>query len=150
MRSIQQLTEELWSKSAVAGCGAMKELLAYSEESACVYPYIEQFLEMTYSGNSYFRTRGLLLICANAKWDKAGKIEENIANILKHVTDPKPITTRQFVAMLPQLAADKPALREDILAALRNADTLRYPLSMRGLVDADICSARLMIEKRGI
>lgn len=104
MRSIQQLTEELWSKSAVAGCGAMKELLAYSEESACVYPYIEQFLEMTYSGNSYFRTRGLLLICANAKWDKAGKIEENIANILKHVTDPKPITTRQFVAMLPQLA----------------------------------------------
>ena len=128
----------LWSKAPSQGYAALKELLEISGESGAVYPYMDQFMEKLNSDNSYFRTRALALIVANAKWDTDCRIDENIDAILSHITDPKPITARQFIRDLPALAAAKPDLRQDILSALRRADTLRYPLSMRPLVERDI------------
>lgn len=142
------LMEALWSKKTSEGYAALKELLAISQESDAVYAYMDQFVEKLDSDNSYFRTRALALIVANAKWDTDYKIDENIDAILSHVTDCKPITARQFIKELPRLAKDKPDLKEDILSALRHADTLRYPLSMRPLVDGDIRNAVMEIEHR--
>lgn len=138
--------EALWSKKPSEGYAALKELLKSSQKSNEVYPYMEQFLEKLDSENSYFRTRALALIIANAKWDTDYKIDENIDAILAHITDDRPITARQFIKELPVLAGDKPELRQDILSALRCADTLRYPLSMRSLVDGDIRNAIIEIE----
>lgn len=123
----------------------MKELQAISETSDMVYPYMAQLIGMMGSDNSYVRTRGLLLIAANARWDTDYLIDENINQILSYITDPKPITARQFIQSLPALASAKPDLRADILAALHKADTLRYPLGMRPLVDEDIRKAILTI-----
>ena len=136
----------LWSKTPSRGYAALKELLAISRESGAVYPYMEQFIEMLGSDSSYFRTRALALIAANAKWDTNCRIDENIDAILSHITDPKPVTARQFIKDLPALAAAKPDLRRDILSALRRADTQRYPLSMRPLVERDIRNAIAEIE----
>ena len=141
-----RLIETLWSKHTSEGYAALKELLALSQDSNAVYPYMEQFIEKLDSENSYFRTRALALIVANAKWDTEDKIDENIDAILSHITDCKPITARQLIQDLPVLARDKPDLRPDILSALRGADTLRYPLSMRSLVDGDIRKAIMEIE----
>ena len=137
--------EKLWSKNAAEGCAAMKVLERESAGSDAVYRYMGQFLDKLGSDNSYFRTRALTLIAANAKWDKYNIIDENIDTILAHITDDKPITSRQFIRLLPGLAEDKPELREDILSALEHADTLRYPSSMRPLVDKDIREALLKI-----
>lgn len=141
------LIEMLWSKKTSEGYAALKGLLALSRESDEVYPYMEQLIEKLDSENSYFRTRALALIAANAKWDTEYKIDENIDRILAHITDDKPITARQFIKDLPILAEAKPELRQDILSALRRADTLRYPLSMRPLVEGDIRDAVMEIEK---
>lgn len=143
---MKHFIETLWSKNTSEGYAALKELLALSDASNAVYRYMEQFIEKIDSENSYFRTRALALIVANAKWDADDKIDENIDAILSHITDYKPITARQFIKGLPVLARDKPDLRQDILSALRCADTLRYPFSMRSLVDADIRKAILEIE----
>lgn len=148
MVPIEDLLAQLTAKHPAEGCAAMKELLEISETSDRVCPYLERFFGMMESDNSYIRTRGLLMIVANARWDKDYLIDENISQILLHITDPKPITARQFIQSLPALASAKPDLREDILAALRRADTLRYPLSMRPLVDEDIRKAILAIESK--
>lgn len=141
-----RLIDALRSKSASEGYAALRELLRLSRDSAEVYGYIEQFIEMTDSENSYIRTRALTLMAANARWDTDCRIDENIDKILEHITDAKPITARKFIEVLPELAAAKPDLRGDILAALYRADTQRYPLSMRGLVDSDIRKAAAEIK----
>ena len=67
LEHIAELIELLFSKNATAGCGAMKELIDVAEESNCLYSYMDRFIEMLDSDNSYIRTRGLLLIAANAQ-----------------------------------------------------------------------------------
>ena len=143
---MKHFIETLWSKNTSEGYTALKELLEISQDSNAVYPFMEQFIEKLNSENSYFRTRALALIVANAKWDTDDKIDESIDAILSHITDYKPITARQFIKGLPALARDKPDLRQDILSALRCADTLRYPLSMSSLVDEDIRKAIMEIQ----
>ena len=93
---MQKLLETLWSKKASEGYAALKELLAISQSTNEIYPYMEVFVEKLNSDNSYYRTRALALIVANAKWDTDYKIDENIDAILAHITDAKPITARQF------------------------------------------------------
>ena len=56
-----------------------------------------------YSDNSYIRTRGLLLIAVNAKWDAGNKIDEIIDKYLKCTTDEKPITARRCIKLLPAI-----------------------------------------------
>ena len=72
--------------------------------------------------NSYIRTRGILLIAANAKWDIDYKIYEIIDSLLKHITDDKPITARQCIKSLPIIAKYKPDLTDDICNALKTAN----------------------------
>ncbi len=147
MVHIEDLVAQLTAKKPAEGYAAMKELQAISETSDAVYPYMARLIGMLGSDNSYVRTRGLMLIVANARWDTDYLIDENINQILSHITDPRPITARQFIQSLPALASAKPDLRADILAALDGADTLRYPLSMRPMVDGDICKAILTINR---
>lgn len=143
---MEHLMTALWDKNPSKGYAALKELLSLSQQSPAVYRYMGRFIEALQSDNSYFRTRALALLAANAKWDSGHLIDENIDTILSHVTDQKPVTARKWIQDLPALAKDKPDLRQDILSALYHADTQFYPLSMRSLVDADIRKAIQEIE----
>lgn len=135
---IKELTELLLKKDNNAAYEALKELQEMSEETNAVYASMDLFADMIESDNSYIRTRGLLLIAANAKWDADNKIDEVIDRYLRHITDVKPITARQCAKVLPSIAEHKPELREDIIAALKQADTSSYADSMRPLVRKDI------------
>lgn len=123
---------------------AYKALQALENTSAAsdqVYSYLDRFAQMLDSGNSYIRTRGLSLIAHNARWDTDNRIDGLIDSYLRHITDPKPITARQCIKLLPMLAKYKPELREDILSALLKADTSIYKDSMQPLVSKDIACA---------
>ena len=63
------------------------------------------------------------------------------------MTDAKPITARQCVAALPEIAKAKPELIPRIRAALEQADLSRYSDSMQPLVLKDIVSALQKIEE---
>lgn len=141
--------EDLWGKDTKAGYRALQELLAVSQACDAVYPYMGQFLEKINSPHSYFRTRALALLIANAKWDMQGQIEGHMQEILAHITDEKPVTARKFIQTLPMLAQAKPGLRLEILEALGNADISHYPPSMRPLVEVDIRQAVQELESQG-
>ena len=122
--------------------------MAASNGSDDVHSYMEEFFSMIDDSNSYIRTRALILIVENAKWDEEGRIEEEIERLLIHITDEKPITARQFIKLLPKLAGDKPELRGHIMEALKNADLSGYKEdTMRPLIEKDINEAEKKMQK---
>ncbi len=88
--------EMLISKDNNAAYKALKILQDLSEKTDALYPYIDQLSNMLDSGNSYIRSRALTLIAYNAKWDNNFKIDKMIDKYLRHITDVKPITARQW------------------------------------------------------
>lgn len=145
--NIADTFELLFDKNNTVAYKALQELQKESEETDCVYPYMDRLSEMLDSDNSYIRTRGLALIAYNAKWDKDYKIDEIIDNYLKHITDIKPITARQCIKLLPIIAKYKPELRNDVFSALHQANVYIYDDSMQPLVYKDIRKALKEIQE---
>lgn len=144
---IEKLFELLFDKNNNVAYKALQELIKESEETDCVYPYMERLSDMLDNDNSYIRTRGLILLAYNAKWDKDYKIDEIIDRYLKHITDVKPITARQCIKLLPMIAKHKPELKNDILSALHEANISGYDNSMQPLIYKDIQNALKEIQK---
>ena len=136
--NIAETFELLFDKNNNVAYKALQILQKESEETDCVYSYMDRLSDMLDSDNSYIRTRGLTLLAYNAKWDKDYKIDEIIDKYLKHITDVKPITARQCIKLLPIVAKHKPELKNDILSALNNASISIYDDSMQPLVYRDI------------
>lgn len=145
--NIAETFELLFDKNNNVAYKALQELQKESEKTNSVYVYMDKLGDMLDSDNSYIRTRGLVLLAYNARWDIDNKIDEIIDEYLKHITDVKPITARQCIKLLPMLAKDKPELKEDILSALHRADVSFYEDSMRPLVYKDIQKALKEIQK---
>lgn len=138
----------LYSKNNKEACQALKILEKMSEQTNSVYPYMNCFIEMIDHANSYVRSRGLLLIASNAKWDIDFIIDEIFDNYLKHITDTKPVTARQCIKSLSVIAKYKPYLVEDMILALEKANISIYPNSMYSLIDKDIQKVLLEIKAR--
>ena len=145
--NIAETFELLFDKNNNVAYKALQDLQKESEETDCVYPYMDRLSDMLDNDNSYIRTRGLILLAYNAKWDKDYKIDEVIDKYLKHITDVKPITARQCIKLLPIIAKCKPELKNDILSALNKANISIYDYSMQPLVYKDIQKALKEIKK---
>ena len=145
--NIAETFELLFDKNNNVAYKALQDLQKESEETDCVYPYMDRLSDMLDNDNSYIRTRGLILLAYNAKWDKDYKIDEVIDKYLKHITDVKPITARQCIKLLPIIAKCKPELKNDILSALHKANTFVYDDSMQSLVYKVIQKALKEIQK---
>ena len=145
--NIGETFELLFDKNNNVAYKALQELQKESEETDCVYPFIDRLSDMLDSDNSYIRTRGFTLLAYNAKWDKEYKVDEIIDEYLKHITDVKPITARQCIKLLPIIAKHKPELKNDILSALNKANISIYDYSMQPLVYKDIQKALKEIKK---
>lgn len=146
--NISETFDLLFHKNNSIAYSALQQLQKESVENNAVYPYMDRLSQMLENDNSYIRTRGLILIAYNAKWDQDFKIDEIIDQYLLHITDKKPITSRQCIKLLPMIALYKPDLKEDIIAALQKADITIYPDSMQPLVYKDIQNALSEIQKQ--
>ena len=69
-----ELVEALRSKDETKAYQCFKLLEKESSDTDHVYPFFDLFADMIEDENSYVRTRGLLLIAANARWDTENKI----------------------------------------------------------------------------
>ena len=86
--NIAETFELLFDKNNNVAYKALQELQKESEETDCVYPYMDRLSNMLDSDNSYIRTRGLTLLAYNAKWDKDNKqhlIYTDIQKALKEI-----------------------------------------------------------------
>jgi len=145
--NIAETFELLFDKNNNTAYKALQNLQKESQETDCVYPYMDRLSDMLDSDNSYIRTRGLTLLAYNAKWDKDYKIDEIIDKYLKHITDIKPITARQCIKLLPLIARYKPELKNDIISELHKANICVYDDSMQPLVYKDIQNVLKEIKK---
>lgn len=84
----------LFNKNQNTAYKALKILQKESEHTDHVYPFLDTMLD---SSQSYIRTRALILIACNAKWDRENKIDKIIDQYLDYITDEKPITARQCI-----------------------------------------------------
>ncbi|HEX3017647.1 MAG TPA: SufBD protein [Caproicibacter sp.] len=141
MENISELIKTLYSSDNKLAYQALQALADVSTNTNKVYRYFDEFVEMIKNSNSYLRTRGLVLIAANAKWDEDNKIDEIIDEYLNHITDEKPITARQCIKLLPTIAKFKPDLSADIKIALSTARITKYSNSMGPLILKDISNA---------
>lgn len=138
MPDIKSLVDALISNDNKHAYKCLKRLEDESNYSSVVYDFFDNFVEMLDSDNSYIRTRGIILIAVNAKWDIDFKIDEIIDRYLKHIMDAKPITARHCIKYLPMIVKYKPELKSCVLNALNNANPLIYKESMQSLVIKDI------------
>ena len=113
-----------------------------------VYPYWEVFVEKLKSSNSYQRSIGLMLIAANAKWDKNSMMDEIIDVYLSLLYDEKPITVRQCIQSLCVIIPYKKHLLLKIADKLMSFDITRVRETMRKLVLTDILTALALIRKQ--
>lgn len=141
MEDISVLIEKLYSKDNKIAYQALQNLEIECEKSNSVYKFFDRFVEMIANNNSYIKTRGIVLISANAKWDTENKIDKIIDNYLIHIVDEKPITARQCIKSLPNIAKYKPDSVQCIRDSLLKANVTIYADSMQTLVYKDILSS---------
>lgn len=137
----------LTGKDAKATYALAQQITAESRASDVWYPHFNNFAALLRHKNSLVRNRAISILAANARWDKDGKFDLLLDEFLSHVTDVKPITARQCVAALPEIAEAKPNLILRIRAALEQADLSGYPDSMQPLILKDIVAALQKMER---
>ena len=137
----------LTGKDAKDAYAFTQQIVEESRTSDAWYPCFDRFAELLRHKNSLIRNRAIAILAANARWDREGKFDALLDEFLSHVTDVKPITARQCVAALPEVAEAKPELIPRIQAALKQADLSGYPNSMQPLILKDIVAALQRIEE---
>lgn len=138
----------LTDKDATAACAFADRIVCESRESDCWYPYLEAALGLLGHKNSLVRNRAISILASNARWDAAGKLDAVIDAFLTHVTDEKPITARQCIKALPEIAAARPGLTSRIRSALESADLTGYRDSMRPLILQDTIAVLRQLEEK--
>lgn len=149
MNNIKNLIDGIKSGNDKIAHKCAKQLISESEKSGDIYNYFDLFVDLLDSESSFDRNRGLSLIATSARWDSENKIDDIISLLFRHLSDKKPITARQCVKALTEIANYKPKLIPKIEKALKSADPTIYNDSMCPLVSADIEKALAKIKKAG-
>jgi len=136
----------LTGKDAKDAYAFAQHIVEESRTSDIWYPCFDRFAELLRHKNSLVRNRAIAILAANARWDRDGKFDALLDEFLSHIIDAKPITARQCVAALPEIAEAKPELIPRIRTALEQADPSKYSDSMQPLVLKDIVAALQKIE----
>lgn len=87
----------------------------------------------------------LYILAANAQWDEENRFDAIISDFLTHITDEKPITTRQCVKALVQVGLAKPQYIPKILSSFHDADLSNYKDSMRPLIEKDMAETEKIL-----
>ena len=82
---MENLIQNLYNLDNKIAYSCLKELEVISYTSNEVYKFFETFVEMLDNKNSYIRTRGIVLISSNAKWDIDNKINSIIQQIITDI-----------------------------------------------------------------
>ena len=143
---INACVARLTGKDAKDAYALTQQITTESRDTDAWYPCFDQFAALLRHKNSLVRNRAISILAANARWDADGKFNALLDEFLSHVTDVKPITARQCIAALPEIAEAKPEFIPKIRSALRQADLSGYPDSMRPLILKDIVAVLQKID----
>lgn len=123
-----------------------KILMAKSAENDSLYKYFDDFAGLMTSSNSYIRTRGFGLCCAQSRWDNGGKISEALPLMFKLLHDEKPAAVRQCLSALHETALFRPELSDVIIKELEAIELTKYKDTMAPLIEKDINELRQLLD----
>lgn len=141
MNEREELLARLTASDAGSACACADAVAAESRASSRYFCYLDDFAALLRHKNSLVRNRAIGILAANARWDTENRYDALLEELLPHVTDEKPITARQCIQALREIAAAKPNLIPRIRQALENADLTGYRDSMQPLILKDIMAA---------
>ena len=144
---IAALVELLNEKADAPRYQALLLLTSRSERHPDVLPHWPRFVEKLTSENSYQRSIGIMLLAANARWAKASNVGEYLPLCLRLIGDEKPITARQAISALAQIALAQPACAMPVARAFAEHDVLSVRESMRKSILLDICRALVKLRR---
>lgn len=134
----QGIISELTSKDDKYAWEFAERIISESQKTDMWYEYFDDFAVLLNHPSSLVRNRELLILAANAKWDIENRFAYILSSFLTHITDEKPITSRQCIKALIQVGKSKPQYIPTILSAFHSADLSKYKESMCSLIKKDI------------
>ncbi len=141
------LVDLLTEKNDKIRYGAFQLLNERSMSHADVFPYWDVFAAKLASDNSYQRSIGVMLLAANARWDKADKTAAVLDAFLAILQDEKPITVRQCIQSLLLIVPYHHELSKTISEHLLSLNLLELRDTMRKLILLDIVDVLLLIRE---
>ena len=134
----ENIISELISKKDKYACALADKIISESRETDKWYEYFDDFATLLSHEKSLVRNRAFGILSANIRWDDENKFDNYINEYLSHITDEKPISSRQCIKSLAEIGKSKSKYIPPILKALGNADLSKYKDSMRPLIEKDI------------
>ena len=129
---------KLTAKDDKYACAIADKIISESQDTDEWYEYFDDFASLLNHPKSLVRNRVLYILAANAQWDDENRFDAILDDYLTHVTDEKPITSRQCIKALAQVGKAKPQYIEKITDYLHSTDLTKYKDSMRPLIEKDI------------
>jgi hypothetical protein len=112
-----------------------------------VYPYWDEFEAKLKSENSFFRSIGVILMAANARWDSAGRFDGFLDAYLDFLDDEKPMVVRLCIQSMADVVPYKPGLCAKIAEKLMSIDLSQRKDTQQKLLLKDILGILAMIRK---
>lgn len=134
----ENIIAKLTSKDDKYACALADKIIAESCETDEWYEYFDDFASLIDHAKSLVRNRAIHIVAANARWDEENRFDLILPDLLRHVTDEKPVTARQCIKALAQVGAAKPEYIPKILSCFHKADLSKYKDSMRPLIKKDM------------
>ena len=141
----ENLIADLTSKDDKFVCAIADKIISESQDTDEWYGYFDTFASLLNHPKSLVRNRALHILAANAQWDDENRFDAILDDYIAHVTDEKPITARQCIKALAQVAMAKPQYIPRILSCLHRADLSKYKDSMRPLIEKDIAETEKIL-----
>ena len=107
---ISDCIARLTSKDSADACAWANQIAEESRENSRWAPYLTEFAALLRHKNSLVRNRAISILAANARWMEADQLDALMDEFLRHITDEKPITARQCIQALPEIAAARSRL----------------------------------------
>lgn len=130
--------DTLLDKNNNTAYAKLNEMVAESAISNRYYDFLEQFASLLSHEKSLVRTRGFLLLCSQARWDKLNKLEAILPQMIPVMNDEKGTTARPCLAAIKDLISFKPDLGPTIKTGLEGYDLSKYSDSMAPLIWKDV------------
>ena len=135
---MQDIIATLTAKDDKYACAIADKIISESQDTDEWYEYFDIFASLLNHPKSLVRNRVLYILAANAQWDDENRFDAILDDYLAHVTDEKPITSRQCIKALVQVGMAKPQYIPRILSCFHDADLSKYKDSMRPLIEKDM------------
>lgn len=144
---MQEIISKLTARDDKFACAFADRIIAESRDTDTWYEYFDVFASLLSHPKSLVRNRIMHILAANAQWDEENRFDAILPEFLRHVTDEKPITSRQCIQALAQVCLAKPQYIPQILDRFRTADLSKYKDSMRPLIEKDMAETERALSR---